>query len=116
MGREDQHLLSGIPRHINGRHAFVHERVLLMVVRETLLSGSIKFRKRDLAVQLGCCDAMLDRALARLRRSGDITSTPSYSETGSQLANSYSATEQGVEEAQKLIAAIQSVDPTFELA
>ena len=70
--------LQGVSDRINGRHAFVHERVLELIARGTTEDGSISFRKGDLAVRLGCCDRSLDRALTRLRREGYIISEPSF--------------------------------------
>lgn len=88
--------LTGISRRINGRHAFVHERVLEMIVRETELRGSVTFRKADLANRLGCCERSLDRAVTRLRRDGEIKSTPVFDKSGAQLGNEYVATEAGI--------------------
>jgi hypothetical protein len=88
--------LKGVSRQINGRHAFVHERVLEMIVRETEIRGSVTFRKADLAHRLGCCERSLDLALTRLRRSGEIVSTPVFSGSGAQLGNEYVATEAGI--------------------
>ena len=84
--------LKGVSERINGRHAFVHERVLELIVRGTTEDGQISFRKADLAKRLGCCDRSLDRALTRLRREGYVVSEPSYSESGAQLGNVYRAT------------------------
>ena len=103
MGDTDQHLVKGLPLTVNGRHAFVHERVLLLIARKTMEDGSVSFRKKELAAQLGCCDAMLDRAIARLRRSGEVVSTPTFTETGSQLANRYHATERGLASARVMM-------------
>ena len=87
--------LKGVSERINGRHAFVHERVLELIVRGTTEDGQISFRKADLAKRLRCCDRSLDRALTRLRREGYVVSEPSYSESGAQLGNVYRATEAG---------------------
>lgn len=91
--------LRGVSTEIDGRHAFIHERVLEMIARETEIHGSVTFRKTDLVQRLGCCGRTLDRALTRLRREGDIVSTPVFSPTGAQLGNVYQATEQGIEHA-----------------
>lgn len=40
--------LRGISTRINGRHAFVHERVLELIARETKASGSVDFSKAEL--------------------------------------------------------------------
>lgn len=87
--------LAGISTRINGRHAFIHERVLELVVRETELRGGVNFRKGELARRLGCCVRTLDRALTRLRREGLVVSTPVFDESGAQLGNEYRATEEG---------------------
>ena len=84
---------------LNGRHAFVHERVLAFIAHETQERGSVTFCKGDLAKRLGCCDRSIDLALTRLRREGDIVSTPVYSESGAQLGNTYRATKDGIKHA-----------------
>ena len=87
--------LTGVSNRINGRHAFIHERVLELIVRETELRESVSFSKTDLARRLGCSDRTLDRALTRLRREGLIISEPTYGPSGAQLGNVYRATEEG---------------------
>lgn len=88
--------LTGIRRRVNGRHAFIHERVLDLVVRETELRGKVTFRKSDLARRLGCSERTLDRAVTRLRREGLVESTPVFDAWGGQLGNEYRATPAGV--------------------
>lgn len=88
--------LQGVSTHINGRHAFIHERVLELVARETELRGSVTFSKADLAQRLGCCENSVDRAIARLRRDGYVISEPMFSATGAQMENEYRATAEGV--------------------
>ena len=88
--------LSGVSKRINGRHAFIHERVLELIARETELRGGVHFRKADLAHRLGCYERTLDRAVTRLRREGLIASTPLFDEVGGQLGNEYRATEAGI--------------------
>lgn len=88
--------LMGVSTHINGRHAFIHERVLELIARETELRGSVAFRKADLAQRLGCCENSVDRAITRLRRDGYVISTPMFSPTGAQMENEYRATAEGV--------------------
>ena len=88
--------LQGVSTRINGRHAFVHERVLELIVRETELRGSVTFQKTDLSKRLGCCPRTLDRALTMLRRDGLVVSTPVFAESGAQLGNDYRATEEGI--------------------
>lgn len=94
--------LKGISTKINGRHAFIHERVLELVARETQMRGSVQFHKTDLARRLGCCVRSLDHAVTRLRRDGFITSTAVYDESGGQLGNEYRATPKGVARAAEL--------------
>ena len=88
--------LVGVSNRVNGRHAFIHERVLELIVRETELRESVTFRKTDLARRLGCCDRTPDRALTRLRREGLVTSEASYTDAGAQLGNIYRATPAGI--------------------
>lgn len=88
--------LKGVSTHINGRHAFVHERVLELVARETELRGAVRFVKADLAKRMGCSEQMLDRAVRRLCREQLITRTPIFNENGGQLGNEYQATSDGL--------------------
>lgn len=94
--------LKGISTHINGRHAFVHERVLELVARETELRGSVMFAKADLAKRMGCTVQTLDRAVRRLCREGLIERKAVFSDRGSQLGNEYHATPDGLVMAQHL--------------
>ena len=94
--------LRGISTHINGRHAFVHERVLELIARETVLRDGVTFRKSDLAHRLGCQERTLNMAIARLRRDGLITVEAQHDENGGQLANNYRATQSGIDWAQRL--------------
>lgn len=91
--------LKGISTRINGRHAFVHERVLELVARETQLRGSVCFNKVDLAKRMGCYERTLGRAITRLRRDGLIEVSPVHDKNGAQLGNEYRATEAGIAEA-----------------
>lgn len=104
MAKKTGPSLAGVSVRINGRHAFVHERVLEMIVRETELRGSVTFRKADLAHRLGCCERSLDRAITRLRRDGEIRSTPVFDRSGAQLGNEYEATEAGIARAKAFTA------------
>lgn len=88
--------VAGISASINNRHAFVYERVLEYIVRETEQAGSVAFNKAQLAHGLGCCVRSLDRAVHRLRTEGLITSKPQFMASGAQGANVYSATRRGV--------------------
>lgn len=89
--------LKGITTRINGRHAFVYERVLALVVRETQLRESVTFSKQDLARRMGCCASSVDRAVQKLRRDGLIESEAVYNEHGAQLGNVYRATQKGID-------------------
>lgn len=72
MERNEEALspLDGISVSINKRHAFVHERVLEYIVRETNQAGGVIFNKKEMANWLGCCPRSLDRAVHRLREQG----------------------------------------------
>lgn len=76
---------------VNGRHAFVHERLLELIARETEAHGFAKFTKRELAATLGCCQRSIDRAITRLKRSGRIEVLPRYGANGAQEASWYRA-------------------------
>ena len=88
--------LEGVKTRIRGRHAFIHERVLELIVRESSDNGSVSFSKAELASRLGCCIRTLDRAVMRLRRGGYITSKPVFKSNGAQVGNEYRATAKGV--------------------
>ena len=88
--------LVGVSTRINGRHAFTHERVLELSVRETELRESVTFSKTDLARRLGCCERTLDRAVTRLRHDGLIVSEAAFAPSGAQLGNVYRATPEGI--------------------
>ena len=89
--------LTGVATRINGRHAFVHELIMLLVVRETELRDSVTFAKQDLATRMGVCVRSVDRAVTRLRREGLITTEAIFGPTGAQLGNAYRATPEGIE-------------------
>ena len=59
--------LDGITTRVGNRHAFIDERVLELIVRETVEHGSVQFAKRELAQQMGCAEKSLDRAVRMLR-------------------------------------------------
>ena len=88
--------LEGVKTRIRGRHAFIHERVLELIVRESAEKGSVRFSKAELASELGCCIRTLDRAVMRLRQGGYIKSKPVFKTNGAQLGNEYRATAKGV--------------------
>lgn len=89
--------LAGVMTRINGRHAFVYERILLLVVRETELRDSVTFAKQDLAKRMGVCVRSVDRAVTKLRREGLVTTEPVFGQSGVQLGNVYRATPEGIE-------------------
>lgn len=88
--------LEGVKTRIRGRHAFVHERVLEIIVQQSNQNGSVRVNKATLADKLGCCVRSIDRSISRLRRDGLIKSTPVFNENGAQLGNEYRATAKGV--------------------
>ena len=81
--------LEGVSTRRGERHAFVHERVLEIIARDTARDGVSCFAKRDLAAALGCSVRSIDRAIRRLRHEGAIESVPRYGDSGAQLANAY---------------------------
>ena len=84
--------LDGVASTVNGRHAFVHERVLALIRRETERAGALRVSKRRLADLLSCDIGSVDNAIRRLRRTGQIESIPQYDKSGGQLENAYRAT------------------------
>lgn len=99
MAKKSQHTqdaLSGVSDKINGRHAFVSERVLQYIAEETKKNGSVVFEKTALAKRLDCYIRTLDRAIVALRREGLIISEYLYAENGAQMGNSYKATPKGI--------------------
>lgn len=89
MERNEEALspLDGISVNINKRHAFVHERVLEYIVRETNQAGGVIFNKKEMASWLGCCPRSLDRAVHRLREQGLVESQPQFMPNGAQGGN-----------------------------
>ena len=100
---------SGAPAKMGERHAFVHERVLVLIAMATRAGGEAKLTKGDLAQKLGVHVCSIDRAVKRLRAEGDIESIACYSAQGAQLANAYRATPQGLARADALIARVFAV-------
>ena len=102
MERNEEALspLDGISVNINKRHAFVHERVLEYIVRETNQAGGVIFNKKEMASWLGCCPRSLDRAVHRLREQGLVESQPQFMPNGAQGGNRYCATEVGKKHAE----------------
>ena len=86
--------LQGVSDRINGRHAFVHERVLELIARGTTEDGSISFRKGDLAVRLAAATKPRPRAHAPAPR-GLYHFRASFDSNGGQLGNVYRVTEAG---------------------
>ncbi len=97
-------LLAGIPAGFKDRHVFVHERLLMLIARETELRGGLHYAKREAAALMECNPRSIDRAVQRLRREGAIKSVACYSDTGAQVANEYRATAKGLRRARKLMA------------
>lgn len=93
-----------IPARIDGRHAFAHERVLVFIALETRLEGAVRCSKREISEMLGVNLRTVDRAIVRLRSSGEVESVPCHNEAGAQLGNEYRATEEGLATADALIA------------
>ena len=93
-----------IPARIDGRHAFAHERVLVFIALETRLKGAVRCSKREVAEMLGVNLRTVDRAVMRLRASGEIESAPCHTATGAQVGNEYRATKEGMAHADALIA------------
>ena len=94
--KHTQDTLSGVSERINGRHAFVSERVLQYIAEETKKNGSVVFEKMTLAKHLNCYIRSLDRAIVALRPEGLIISEFLYAENGAQMGNSYKATPKGI--------------------
>lgn len=93
-----------IPARIGDRHAFAHERVLVFIALETRLEGAVRCSKREISEMLGVNLRTVDRAIVRLRSSGEVESVPCHNEAGAQLGNEYRATEEGLATADALIA------------
>lgn len=87
--------LQGVPRKISDRHAFVYERLLILVARETETRGGFTAGKREAADMLGCSQRSIDRAVTRLRREKLLQSVPQYNKSGAQIENEYRATDKG---------------------
>ena len=83
--------LEGIDTSIDGRHAFVHERVLSLIRRESERVGALRISKHELAKLLGCSVCSVDNAIRRLRREGLIDSVPLYDANRGQIENAYRA-------------------------
>lgn len=101
-------LLAGIPAGFEDRHVFVHERLLMLIARETELRGGFHYAKRETAALMGCNPRSIDRAVRRLRHEGAIKSVARYSDTGAQVANEYRATAKGLRRARNLMARVSS--------
>lgn len=93
-----------IPARIDGRHAFAHERVLVFIALETRLEGAVRCSKREVAEMLGVNLRTVDRAVMRLRATGEIESVACHTATGAQVGNEYRATKEGMAHADALIA------------
>ncbi|WP_019239750.1 MULTISPECIES: hypothetical protein [Enorma] len=96
--------VEGIPTRIGDRHAFVHERALVYIALETRSRGGVRCSKREMAELLGVNLRTVDRAMTRLRGTGEVESAPRHDETGAQVSNEYRATAKGLAQADGLIA------------
>lgn len=103
-GLSAQGTSAAVPTRVGERHAFVHERVLVLIAMETRSGSNAQLTKGDMAQKLGVHVCSIDRAVKRLRDEGAIESIPCYSDRGAQLANAYRATPQGIQKADCIIA------------
>lgn len=91
---------ASLPARMGDRHAFIHERLLLLVARCD--SAGITMGKRELAELLGVGYRSIDRAMTRLRRAGNVESVGRFDSNGGQLSNTYRLTKQGADAARVL--------------
>ena len=94
--------LVGISTRVNGRHAFVHECLLMLIARETVLRDGVEFGKEDISKRMKRSSLSVSKALTTLRKNGFIVVEPQYDENGGQLMNRYRATSAGIERAEQL--------------
>ncbi len=88
--------IDGVSTIINNRHAFVHERLLELIVRETQQGKRFSMSKRELARLLSCTVQSIENAVSRLASEELVARTFTYSDTGSQRCNAYQATQKGI--------------------
>ena len=94
--------IGDVPVRVRGRHAFGHERVLVLIARETERAGSAFLSKREIAERLSLNQRTIDRSISRLRADGLVTSSPRHNAAGAQMGNEYIATKLGMQLAQRL--------------
>lgn len=99
-----------VTQRYKNRHAFIHERVLALIARETEEHGSMCASKNDLAENLDCCVRSIDRAIQRLKREGMVTVQAEYGPKGGQLGNSYRTTRKGAKIARQFLCEAPSDD------
>lgn len=97
--------LEGVPSAISGRHAFGHERLLVLIVNKTAAAGGLNMSKREIADVLGVNVHTIDRAVKRLKDEGLIEAVAFYDAQGAQQGNRYRSTDEGVRRAGRLVGA-----------
>ncbi len=98
--------LEGVPSAISGRHAFGHERLLVLIVNKTAAAaGGLNMSKREIADVLGVNVHTIDRAVKRLKDEGLIEAVAIYDAQGAQQGNRYRSTDEGVRQAGRLVGA-----------
>lgn len=97
--------LEGVPSAISGRHAFGHERLLVLIVNKTAAAGGLNMSKREIADVLGVNVQTIDRAVKRLKDEGLIEAVAIYDAQGAQQGNRYRSTDEGVRRAGRLVGA-----------
>lgn len=91
------------------RHAFLWERVLILVALES--DNGLKATKRAMACVLGCCPDSLDRVITGLARDGLIEREPVYDANGARTSTIYRATARGAVEARRSILELRDAEP-----
>lgn len=98
--------LEGVPSAISGRHAFGHERLLVLIANKTA-AGGLNMSKREIADVLGVNVHTIDRAVKRLKDEGLIEAVAIYDAQGAQQGNRYRSTDEGVRQAGRLVGAAE---------
>ncbi len=99
--------LEGVPSAISGRHAFGHERLLVLIANKTAAAGGLNMSKREIADVLGVNVHTIDRAVKRLKDEGLIEAVAIYDAQGAQQGNRYRSTDVGVRQAGRLVGAAE---------
>ncbi len=99
--------LEGVPSAISGRHAFGHERLLVLIANKTAAAGGLNMSKREIADVLGVNVHTIDRAVKRLKDEGLIEAVAIYDARGAQQGNRYRSTDVGVRQAGRLVGAAE---------